>query len=89
MLGSFDVPALWHVLNAHLPLQNLGLQQQPFTIFLYSRRPAILTEAVYLRNPREAAALQRGSRVDQIARGQPRGILNSSARAQPGSAANG
>jgi N-acetylmuramoyl-L-alanine amidase len=89
MLGSFDVPALWDVLNARLPLQNRGLQQRPLTIFLYSRCPTILTEAVYLRNPREAAALQRGSRVDEIARGHLRGILNYFSRAQPGSAANG
>jgi N-acetylmuramoyl-L-alanine amidase len=75
MAGSFDVPGLWRGLNARLPLVNLRAQRRQFTVLLFSRRPSIFTEAVYMSNPAEAAALAHGNRVEQIARGHLTGIL--------------
>ncbi len=80
VLGSFTAPGLWQTLNEQLPLFNLGVSQLRLNVLAYSRAPSILTEAVYLTNPREAAALRKrtendASRRGEIARGHFKGII--------------
>lgn len=98
LLGKFTRPGLWETLSAGGPIANRGLHQRPsqllgarsshFSQLVASTVPAALTEAIYLTNPEEAADLRAkgGRRLEQIARGHLRGILNyfGAAHSSPG-----